>query len=119
MSESGKPGSEKPPAGLDDLDDIEPLDNRASSGVPAAAGAPRRGLGGPETLRRLLDDESLGFAEEDTKRTARRIQPDPRGLKEGFDPYDGALVKKHRKGKKDLRALSRWIEQKKKLEDGR
>jgi hypothetical protein len=120
MSESGKPGSEKPPAGLDGLDDIEPPENRTSSGVPAAAGAPRRGLDGPETLRRLLDDESLGFAEEDAKGTSRRIQPNPRGLKKGYDPYDsGMLVKKQWKRKKDLRALSRWIEQKKKLEDGR
>jgi hypothetical protein len=118
MSESGKPGSEKPPAGLDDLDDIEPPDNWTSSGVPASAGAPRRGLDGQEMLRRLLDDDSLGFAEEDAKVTARRIQPDPRGLEKGYDPYDGVLVKKHRKKKKDLRALSRWIEQKKKLEDG-
>jgi hypothetical protein len=120
MSKSGGPGSDKPPAGLDGLDDIELPDNRTSSGVTAAGGARRDGLGGKETLRRLLDDDTLGFTEDDARGTVRRIQPNPGGLKKGYDPYDsGMLVKKQWKKKKDLRALSGWIEQKKKMEDDR
>lgn len=109
MNNKGKPGAKDVPAGLDNLDDIE-----RPSATPDAASA--RGLGGKETLRRLLDDDTLGFSEDDAKGTARRIQPNPAGLRKGYDPYDsGMLLKKQWKKKKDLHALSKWIEQKKKF----
>ena len=77
--------------------------------------------GGPsteETMRRLLNDETLAISPDDAKGTVRRIQPNPGGLKKGYDPYDsGMLVKKQWKKKKDLRALSKWIEQKNKSRD--
>lgn len=75
---------------------------------------PVSGLSSAEVMRRLLDDDSLTFAEDDSRGTARRIQPNPGGLKKGYDPYDsGLLTKKQWKKTKDLRALSRWIESKK------
>ena len=115
MSGSKKSKSSDPPAGLDGLDDIERPDGR-SGGVASSAG----GLGSDETLRRLLDDDGLSFTEEDAKGTQRRIQPNPGGLKKGYDPYDsGMLLKKQWKKKKDLHALSEWIERKKKLDGDR
>jgi hypothetical protein len=112
MNKKDKPGSSDVPGGLDNLDDIE----RPSS-TPGSPDARRGGLGGKETLRRLLDDDVLALTEDDAKGTVRRIQPNPGGLKKGYDPYDsGMLLKKQWKKKKDLRALSKWIEQKKKLD---
>jgi len=100
------------PAGLDNLDDIE------LPSMPSGAAVPRGGnLGGKETMRRLLDGNALDLTDEESKGSARRIQPNPGGLKKGYDPYDsGMLLKKQWNKKKDLRALSKWIEQKKKLD---
>ena len=115
MGDRKKTDSSDPPAGLDGLDDIELPDSRTESSM---AGRGPSGLGSRETMRRLLDDDALGFTEDDAKGTQRRIQPNPGGLKKGYDPYDsGMLVKKQWKKKKDLRALSDWIEKKKKLDD--
>jgi len=114
VNEKDKPGPGDAPAGLDNLDDIE------RSSLPAGSSVPGGGLGSKETLRRLLDDDRLSFSEEDSRGTARRIQPNPGGLKKGYDPYDsGMLLKKQWKKKKDLRSLSQWIEQKKKLDRDR
>jgi len=75
-------------------------------------------LSSEETLRRLLSDDTLALAESDTGGTTERVSQNPAGLKKGYDPYDsGLLVKKQWKKKKDLHALSRWIEQKKKLDE--
>jgi len=121
MNKNDKAGSGDLPAGLDSLDDIEPPEGgRTSPAGRRAATAPKSGLGTRETLRRLLDDDTLAFAEYDAKGSVRRIQPNPGGLKKGYDPYDsGMLLKKQWKKKKDLRALSKWIEQKKKLDEDR
>jgi hypothetical protein len=82
-----------------------------------AVWVPFGGLGSEETLRRLLDDDSLALTENDTPATTERVAQNPAGLKKGYDPYDsGLLVKKQWKKKKDLRALSKWIEQKEKPE---
>jgi len=79
---------------------------------------PYGGLGSKETLQRLLNDNSLALTENDTRGTTERITQNPTGLKKGYDPYDsGLLVKKQWKKKKDLRALSKWIEEKKKFEE--
>ncbi len=115
MSKNTKSSSDSPPAGLDGLDDLDlPDSNSTPSGRPAT---PRGGLSGKETLHRLLDDDTLAITEEGATGSQRRIQPNPVGLKKGYDPYDsGMLLKKQWKKKKDLRALSSWIEQKKKLD---
>jgi hypothetical protein len=102
------------PAGLDGLDDMD-LPERRTPGRDARDSAP---LGSRETLQRLLADDSLGVTEDDARGTTQRIQPNPAGLKKGYDPYDsGMLMKKQWKRKKDLRALSEWIEKKKKQAD--
>jgi hypothetical protein len=78
----------------------------------------------------LLDDDEIGKAEriralvdptlkvqEDEIEGNAPIQPNPKGLKKGYNPYDsGALGKAEWKKKKDLRELSKWIELRKKLE---
>ncbi len=47
------------------------------------------------------------------------IRQNPKGLRVGYDPYQsGMLTKKDRKPKRDLRELSKWIEMKKKLDQG-
>jgi hypothetical protein len=70
-----------------------------------------------ETLKRLLNDDTLAVTEDDSKASTQRITQNPGGLKKGYDPYDsGMLVKKEWKKKKDLRALSKWIEEKKKFD---
>lgn len=85
-----------------------------------AVWVPYGGLGSEETLRRLLNDETLALTQDDTKGTTARITQNAAGLKKGYDPYDsGLLVKKEWKKKKDLRALSKWIEQKKKSDKDR
>ena len=102
------------PAGLDGLDDIELPGSRTAS---STTGRGPSGLGSDETMRLLLEDDALAFTEDDSRGTTRRIQPNPAGLKKGYDPYDsGMLVKKQWKKKKDMRALSDWIEKKKKLD---
>jgi hypothetical protein len=41
------------------------------------------------------------------------IQPNPKGLRHGYNPYEsGMLDKKERKAKRNLRELSKWIEAK-------
>ncbi len=118
MSKTGNSSSDPPPAGLDGLDDLDlPDSNSTRSSRPAATPGD---LSGQETLHRLLDDDTLAITEEVAKGSQRGIQPNPVGLKKGYDPYDsGMLMKKQWKKKKDLRALSSWIEQKKKLDEDR
>lgn len=78
-----------------------------------AVWVPMGGLGSEEVLARLLNDVTLSLSQDDKPGTVHRVQPNPAGLRKGYDPYDsGLLVKKRWKPKKDLRALSAWIEQK-------
>lgn len=85
-----------------------------------AVWVPYGGLGSKETLQLLLNDQSLALTENGSKGTTKRIEQNAGGLKKGYDPYDsGMLVKKQWKKKKDLRALSKWIEQKKKFDKDR
>jgi hypothetical protein len=82
-----------------------------------AVWVPFGGIGSEETLRRLLNDDTLALTQDEAKASTARISENRAGLKKGYDPYDsGMLVKKQWKKKKDLRALSKWIEQKKKFE---
>jgi hypothetical protein len=107
--------------------DMHGLDETQASGqgrvefdeLGNAVWVPYGGLGSQEVLARLLNDQSLALSQEaPTTGRIDRIQPNPAGLKQGYDPYDsGMLVKRSWKPKKDLRALSKWIEQKKRLQD--
>ena len=73
-----------------------------------------------DTMTMLLHGSGLAISDDATHRGIRRVEPNPTGVKKGYDPYDsGLLASKERKKKKDLRALSKWIEQKKKLERDR
>ncbi len=55
----------------------------------------------------LMDDEPAKDA---------AIQPNPKGLRLGYNPYEsGLLPKKERGMKRDLRELSKWVETKRKL----
>ena len=78
-----------------------------------AVWVPYGNLGSEEVLTRLLNDETLSLSQDERPGTVHRVQPNPAGLRKGYDPYDsGMLVKRQWKPKKDLRALSKWIEQK-------
>ena len=82
-----------------------------------AVWTPKGRLGTKEAVEKLLSDDTLALRPDESIRSVDRAQENPGGLKKGYDPYDsGMLAKKQWKKPKDLRALSKWIEQKKKLE---
>lgn len=65
-------------------------------------------------IRQLLETSEFAFAPEETAERIHTIEANPLGLVKGYNPYaSGMLNKKERRRKKDLRALSRWIQQKK------
>lgn len=75
---------------------------------------PKTGLSGAEVMRRLLDDVTLTVTEDESPGSADLLRRNPSGLKKGYDPYDsGMLDGKQQRKRKDLRALSAWIEKKK------
>ena len=70
-------------------------------------------LGQAERLQALADP-NLQIVDDDDPRTLRS---NPKGLKQGYNPYDsGALGKRNWKKKKDLRELSEWVKLRKKVE---
>jgi hypothetical protein len=72
-------------------------------------------LGKLERMR-ALQDPHLELADEPDKPNAP-AKANPRGLKDGYNPYNsGQLGKAEWKKKRDLRQLSEWIELKKKME---
>jgi len=93
------------PVGVDDTEDAEPLS----------------GLGNRGVMRRLLDDDSLALVDDDPKKEKQKAWQAPNAASRttGFDPYGGAMdPPEHRKKRTDLRALSAWIEKKRKMEQG-
>ena len=63
-------------------------------------------------LNRRLEHPALKLAEEQPGRNT--LKTNGTGLKAGYDPYDSGMLRKPSyRRKKDLRALSRWIEQSK------
>jgi len=59
-----------------------------------------------------LEHPALQLADEQLPRDGHKTNPV--GLRSGYNPYDsGVLGGKDRPRRKDLRALSKWIEQKK------
>lgn len=93
------------PVGVDDMDDVESVSGLGNSGV----------------MRRLLDDDSLALADDDPEKEKQKAwhAPNAASRRAGFDPYGGAMdPPEHRKKRTDLRALSAWIEKKRKMEQG-
>jgi hypothetical protein len=73
-----------------------------------------------ETARhRVLDHPGLTIADDDTPPQNSGARLNTKGGRTGYDPYDSGLLKRKRDElpkKKDLRALSKWIQLKKTLE---
>jgi hypothetical protein len=110
----------------DDLDDLRKRKRTGQGrieydeqGNPVRSQA--RGLAAHEVMSRLLDDDRFAIDEGPPAPGARgKISRNPAGLKKGYDPYESGLLdrKEHRK-KRDLRALSAWIEARKRAESGK
>lgn len=119
MGDAGRIFPDRKPAELHELDETQPVGEGhvEFDELGNAVWVPYGGLGSEEVMARLLNDTSLSLSTEDSRGGIARVQPNPGGIKRGYDPYDsGLLVKKTWKKKKDLRALSNWIEQQKKLQ---
>jgi hypothetical protein len=112
-----------------DGDDLDDLRQRKRTGMGAveldARGNPlretRRRLAPKDVLSRLLPDERLSLDEgAPGPGNQRKIAPNPGGLRKGYDPYEsGLLAKKERHKKRDLRALSAWIEARKRADSAK
>ena len=71
---------------------------------------------GDRARTKALDYHGLSIADDEPPQNAP-IQQNPKGLRVGYNPYEsGMLAKKEHKKKTDLRELSKWVEQKRKLE---
>jgi hypothetical protein len=71
-------------------------------------------LGAAERVRALLDPK-LGIDVEEEPGPSAHDPRNTKGLTQGYDPYrSGVLGKAEWKKKRDLRALSEWVEVKKK-----
>lgn len=67
---------------------------------------------------RALSHPGLSLADDEPDPNAP-IRSNPNGLRLGYNPYEsGVLAHRVRKPKRDLRALSKWIEMRKKLTNG-
>jgi hypothetical protein len=68
--------------------------------------------GAAERMRALVDPKLDVVDDPDP----RLLQSNPKGLKQGYDPYDsGELGKQSWKKKKNLKELSNWIELRKRV----
>jgi hypothetical protein len=73
------------------------------------------GEDGERLRRRALHHPGLSLAEEEAPANAP-IRSNPKGLRLGYNPYEsGLLANKARRKKRDLHELSKWIEQRRKL----
>ena len=71
---------------------------------------------GAKMRNKALDYQGLTLVDDEPPKNAP-IQQNPKGLRVGYNPYEsGMLAKKEHKKKKDLRELSKWVEQKRKLQ---
>lgn len=76
------------------------------------------GEAGERARRKALDHPGLSFVEEEQPANTP-IQNNPKGMRMGYNPYESGLLKrKPTAPKRDLRELSKWIEMKKKVENG-
>ncbi len=75
-----------------------------------------------ETRRgRRLDHPSLSLMDEEIVTPGRATPANTKAGRVGYDPYQSGIVKKkatERPRKKDLRALSRWIQAQRALSEG-
>lgn len=68
--------------------------------------------------RKALEHPGLSFVE-DEQPVNTPIQNNAKGLRMGYNPYEsGLLPKKSAAPKRDLRELSKWIEMKRRAENG-
>ena len=73
---------------------------------------------GERARRKALAHHGLSIVDDEPPPNAP-IRQNPKGLRVGYNPYEsGMLTKKEWKPKRDLRELSKWIEMKKKLDQG-
>lgn len=71
-----------------------------------------------QDMEELLRDRSLALTVDDAAGANDNIPANPQGLRKGYDPYaSGLLNRREHKPKKDLRALSQWIQQRKLADD--
>ncbi|MBS1200941.1 MAG: hypothetical protein H6R27_1619 [Proteobacteria bacterium] len=63
-----------------------------------------------QTLKRILETDKLSLVDGGQKQTSRAA--------DGYNPYGSGLVQRdgERRKKKDLRALSKWVKMKKRME---
>ena len=71
---------------------------------------------GDRARTKALDYHGLSIVDDEPPKNAP-IQQNPKGLRVGYNPYEsGMLPKKERKKRTDLRELSKWVEQRRKVE---
>lgn len=77
------------------------------------------GAEGDRRRQRAMAHPGLAIADEEPPANVP-IRSNPKGLRLGYNPYEsGLLANKERKPKRDLQELSRWIEMKRKLNNGK
>ena len=71
------------------------------------------GEAGERARNQALEHPGLTIVDDEPARGP--IRSNPKGLRQGYNPYEsGVLAKKEWKKKRDLRELSKWIEAKRK-----
>lgn len=76
------------------------------------------GEDGERARRRALAHPGLALMDDEPRANAP-ISNNAKGLRLGYNPYEsGLLAKKEWKKKRDLRELSKWLEQKRKVQSG-
>jgi hypothetical protein len=76
------------------------------------------GEAGERARQKALDHPGLAMVEDEPD-PSTPIRNNPKGLRLGYNPYEsGLLPKKPATKKRDLRALSKWIEMRKRLARG-
>jgi hypothetical protein len=79
----------------------------------------REGDDADRARSRALDNPTLSLMDEDQPPNAP-IKQNPKGHRIGYNPYESGMLgkKKEPPKKRDLRALSTWIEQRRKKDGG-
>lgn len=67
-----------------------------------------------------IDNTGLAIVDDDRPAPLGTVKLNKVAAKSGYNPYESGLIERKRAApkKRDLRALSNWIEQQKKREDG-